>query len=135
MAERLKEIDVLKDKVQDLTKLKDENQMLKEKNEKLIIRNKEWKKMEEEWIKSKLERDIIIKELKKKNEDKKNVIDDLQKRRDAEKKAMIDLRENMGKKDCEKLKNEIETWNNKYNEALIEIRKLARFVRIFGKNV
>ena len=137
----LKEMEVWKDQVQELTKVKDDNQILKQ-IEKLITRNKEWKKNEEAWIKKKLEWEVdlekmkrrdednlkTIEELKKKNEDKRQIIDQLKTRREAEKKALVEIE----RKDCEKLKNELAVVEKKYVDALNEINKLARFVNIFG---
>ena len=137
----LKEKDVWKVQVQELTKVKDDNQILKQ-IEKLITRNKEWKKNEEAWIKKKLEWEVdlekmkrrdednlkTIEELKKKNEEKRQIIDQLKTRREAEKKALVEIE----RRDCEKLKNELAVVEKKYVDALNEIDKLARFVNIFG---
>ena len=104
---------------------------LREKNEKLIIRNKEWTENEKKWIKHKVASEKNIEELKKKNEDKKHLIDELKARHDAEKKAIFQNQS----EDCKKMKKELEDFKQRHQIALNEITKLASFVNIFGENV
>ena len=102
----------------------------REKHDKLVKINKDWSKNEDEWVKYKVTTELLLKELKKKNEDRKHIIKELESRRDREERAMTELKN----ENYEKMKSELEVLSKKYQNACSEINKLARFVNIFGKN-
>ena len=105
-------MNALKVQVQELTKVKNENQVLLTQIDKLVNKNKEWEVALEN-LKRKDEDNLkTIEELKKENEDKNNMMDELKK--------------------YDRLKNELEVLKRKHVDALREIDKLARFVNIFG---
>ena len=133
MADKLREYDALKEA--DLNKLKEEIEMLRSKNDRLIRANKRYAKDEEDWIKMKVEKNNAIEDLKKKNEDKKSIIEDLKRRHEAEKKAIVALKKNeYNDKDYERIKNELRSLETKHADALVEINRLVRFVNIYGKS-
>ena len=133
MADKLRENEVLKQN--EIKKLKHENDILKKKLERCNIDNKKWTKNEQEWIKIKMAKNSEIEELKKKDEEKRCLFDELKKRHEAEKKAIVALKKSKDESDYEKVKNELGTLNKKYADAVNEIKKLARLVNTYGKNL
>ena len=133
MADKLKAIGVLNSlQIKDVNKLKDENENLKKKNERLIHANKEWTKHGDDLKKKHEENKKIIEDLKKKNEDKKKVIEDLKSKHDAD---VLNLKKAKAENEnYEIVKNELGGLKEKYESALNEIKKLARFVNLYGKN-
>ena len=132
MADKLRENEVLKQN--ELKKLKHENDVLKKKLERSNTENKKWTRNEQEWIKKNLAKNSEIEELKKKNEEKRCLLDELKKRHEAEKKALVALKKSKDGTDYEKVKNELGTLIKKYTDALNEINKLAKSVKLYGKN-
>ena len=127
MADKLKAIGVLNSlQIESVNKLKDENENLKKKNDRLIKSNdlclkanEEWAKNGEEWKKNGEKNKRTIEELetklavlKEKNKDQKFVIEELMTKIEG---------------------NEIEDFKKKYQNALNEILKLAKLIRIYGK--
>ena len=116
--------------------------LLRQKNDRLIRSNKEWirykEKTDEEWLKYKEEKRIVIEDFRKKNEelrkkyeDKSYDFEEFRAKYDAENIAA--LKKSNESKECEKLKNDFGILNNKYESALNEIDKLARWINIYGE--
>ena len=132
MADKLREYDAVKQG--DLNKLKEEIEMLRCKNDRLIRANKKYEKEEKDWIKMKVEKNLAIEDLKKRNEDKKSAIEDLKRRHDVEMKAMLNFKKNENiEKDYERVKTDLGKFETKYIDASNEIKRLVRFVDIYGK--
>ena len=139
MADKLRDTEVLNlNQVQDLNKLKDENENLKKKNAKLKSDNAKWVKHCEEWKKKVDGLKEKNEEMKRKNEDKKCIIEGLRVKHEAEKKAIVALKKSKHESENnaevnEKLKLEFETIKTEYAKAIEEINKLAKYLSIFGK--
>ena len=124
-------------------KLTDEVNKLKEENERLIQANKKWTKNAEEWKKNREKNKRFIEELETKlavlketNHDRKYIIEELNTKIDANKLEIAVLqksKDEIENQTIETAATEIEGLKKKYQNALNEMFKLAKLVRVYGK--